>query len=66
VSDAQPTSRQTYPLPAGIGTQPFAGMARANNLHVVELSETAITVESHEDDLAAFADRLASLLRLCR
>jgi hypothetical protein len=28
-------------LPPGIGTQPFAGMARANNLHVVELSETA-------------------------
>jgi hypothetical protein len=33
---------------------------------VVELSETAILVEGREDALAAFADRLAQLRRLCR
>jgi hypothetical protein len=44
-------------------------MATAYGLHVVELAYTAITaitVEGHEDDLVAFADRLAQLRRLCR
>ena len=37
-------------------------MARAHDLHVVpELSETAITVEGREDDLAAFAEQLEQL-----
>jgi hypothetical protein len=60
---------QTYPLPPGIGTQAFARMAAAYDLHVLELADTAITaitVEGREDDLAAFADRLAQLRRLCR
>ncbi len=35
-------------------------------MRVVELSETTITVKGREDDLTAFADRLAQLRRLCR
>ena len=57
---------QTYPLPPGIGTAPFTRMAAGYSLHVVELGERTITVEGCEDDLAAFADRLAQLRRLCR
>jgi hypothetical protein len=58
---------QTYPLPPGIGTQAFARMAAAYDLHVLaDTALTAITVEGREDDLAAFADRLAQLRRLCR
>jgi hypothetical protein len=67
LSDAPPTSRQTFPLPPG--TAPFARMAAAYNLTVVDLADTAITVvtvEGREDDLAAFADRLEQLTRLCR
>ena len=41
-------------------------MAAAHHLRVVELSETTITFKGREDDLAAFADRLAQLRRLCR
>jgi hypothetical protein len=44
-------------------------MARAHGLRVLELADTAITaitVEGREDDLAAFADRLEQLRRLCR
>jgi hypothetical protein len=57
---------QTYPLPQGIGTQAFAEMAVGYGLRVVELADTAITsitVEGREDNLAAFADRLAQLRR---
>jgi hypothetical protein len=57
---------QTYPLPQSIGTKPFTQMAAAHHLRVVELSETTITVEGREDDLAAFAERLEQLQRLCR
>ena len=57
---------QTYPLPAGVGSHAFASMAVGYGLRVVELADTAITVEGHEDDLAAFADRLEQLSRLCR
>jgi hypothetical protein len=69
ISDAQPTSQQSYPLPPAIGTQAFARMAAAHDLRVVELADTAITaitVEGRADDLAAFADRLEQLTRLCR
>jgi hypothetical protein len=66
ISDAQPTSRQTYKLPPGIGTKPFTRMATNYDLRVVEFGERTITVEGHQDDLNAFADRLAQLRRLCR
>jgi hypothetical protein len=57
---------QTYPLPQVIGTAPFTRMATAYGLRVVKLGKRTIAVEGHEDDLAAFADRLAQLRRLCR
>ena len=60
---------QTYPLPAGVGSHAFASMAVGYGLRVVELADTAITaitVEGREADLAACADRLAQLRRLCR
>ena len=57
---------KTYELPQGVGTPPFARMAAAHHLRVVELSETTITVKGREDDLAAFANRLAQLRRLGR
>jgi hypothetical protein len=44
-------------------------MAAAHGLHVLELADTpitAITVEGHEDDLAAFSDRIQQLHQLCR
>ena len=69
LSDAPQTSRQTYPLPAGVGSQAFASMAVGYGLRVVELADTAITaitVEGRADALEAFADRLAQLRRLCR
>ncbi len=57
---------KTYELPPGDGTQFFAEMAATHGLHVVKLLPTHITVQGHKDDLAVFADRLASLTRLCR
>ena len=41
-------------------------MARARELHAVELKPTAITVEGREEDLTALANRLEQLRRLCR
>ena len=57
---------QTYPLPPGVGTHPFARMAVGYSLRVVEIEGRTITVAGHVDDLEAFADRLAQLRRLCR
>jgi hypothetical protein len=41
-------------------------MARAYELRIVKQTGAAIIVEGREDDLAAFADRLEQLSRLCR
>ncbi len=57
---------QTHPLPANIDPQIITGMAHAHELRVIKIRTWVITVEGHEDDLAAFADRLEQLSRLCR
>jgi hypothetical protein len=57
---------KTYELPPGVGTQLFAEMAATLGLHVVKLLPTRITVEGPNEDRRCFADRLASLTRLCR
>ena len=57
---------QTHPLPANIDLQIITGMAHAHELRVVKIWAGAITVEGREADLAAFANRLALLRRLCR
>jgi hypothetical protein len=64
MSDALPT--QTYPLRPNIDPQIVAGMARTLGLRVVKIGAWTITLEGREDDLAAFADRLEQLRRLCR
>ena len=55
-----------YQLPATIDPQIVAGMARAYELRVVKQTPASIIVEGREEELAAFADRLEQLARLCR
>jgi hypothetical protein len=41
-------------------------MARAYELRVIKQTPASIIVEGREEELAAFADRLEQLARLCR
>ena len=60
------TSRPSLPAAGSLEPQIVAGMAWATSSVSSSRRRVAITVEGREDDLAAFADRLEQLARLCR